>query len=244
MTTPLPEEIDESSWEEACPRADAIRKVLGSNADQTSVADIAYLANELGLSRAFVFRLIKLFRESGTVMSLVDCKQGRPLGHRALDARREEIIQKAIRKYYLKPTRPPVLQFVQDIQTDCTLSGLKSPHRRTVEKRLNDLDLRKRAQRRGEQEILIAATAFPGTLRTSRPLEIDHTKADIFVVDEETRKPIGRPWLTLAMDVYNRMVTGFYLSMDAPSRLSTNLCLLHSVYDKTAWLKERGSLCT
>nr|WP_234896622.1 transposase family protein [Sinorhizobium medicae] len=70
-------------------------------------------------------------------------------------------------------------------------------------------------------------------------VQVDHTKADIFVVDEETRQPIGRPWLTLAMDVCSRMVTGFYLTMDAPSRLSTSLCLLHSVFDKSAWLRER-----
>ncbi len=65
---------------------------------------------------------------------------------------------------------------------------------------------------------------------------MDHTKADVFVVDEETRQPLGRPWLTLAMDVCSRMVTGFYLTMEAPSRLSTSLCLLHSVFDKSAWL--------
>jgi putative transposase len=59
------------------------------------------------------------------------------------------------------------------------------------------------------------------------------------VVDEETREPIGRPWVTLAMDVFSRMVTGFYLTMDAPSRLSTSLCLLHAVFDKSAWLRER-----
>jgi len=38
--------------------------------------------------------------------------------------------------------------------------------------------------------------ATPGELRASQPLEIvqiDHTKADIFVVDEETREPLGRP---------------------------------------------------
>jgi putative transposase len=82
----------------------------------------------------------------------------------------------------------------------------------------------------------------PGEFSASRPLEIvqvDHTKADIFVVDEETRAPIGRPWLTLAMDVYSRMVTGFHLTMEAPSRLSTSLCLLHAIFDKSAWLRER-----
>lgn len=50
---------------------------------------------------------------------------------------------------------------------------------------------------------------------------------------------MGRPWLTLAMDVCSRMVTGFYLTMEASSRPSTSLCLLHSVFDKSAWLRER-----
>jgi putative transposase len=87
-----------------------------------------------------------------------------------------------------------------------------------------------------------AITAVPGSFEFSRPLEvvqIDHTKADIFVVDEKTRLPIGRPWLTLAMDVFSRMATEFYPTMAALSRLSTSLCLLHSVFDKSAWLRER-----
>ena len=41
------------------------------------------------------------------------------------------------------------------------------------------------------------------------------------------------------MDVFSRMATGFYLTMAALSRLSTSLCLLHSVFDKSAWLRER-----
>jgi putative transposase len=44
----------------------------------------------------------------------------------------------------------------------------------------------------------------------------------------------------LAIDIRTRMVTGFYLTMEAPSRLSTSLCLLHSVFDKSAWLRERN----
>lgn len=242
MADPLPEEIDDILWQEACRRAELVRETLKDNTYQTTAADIRFLRDKLGLSRSSVFRLIKQFRENGTTMALVDRKRGRPAGHRALDSQREDMIEKAIRKYYLKPTRPSVSQLVRDIQTDCTVAGLKPPHRRTIETRLNDLDLRQRALRRGEKRLEKKARAVPGKLRASKPLDIvqiDHTKADIFVVDEETRKPIGRPWLTLAMDVFSRMVTGFYLTMEAPSRLSTSLCLLHSVYDKTAWLKER-----
>lgn len=242
MTGPLSNDIDEALWNEACRRADTIRNFLKNNPGRTSAAGIPHLAEELGLSRASVFRLIKLFREGGTAMSLVDRKRGRPVGHRTLDAAREEIIAATIKRYYLKRNRPTVSQLVRDVQTNCISAGLKPPHRRTIMARLEDIDLRQRAKRRGEHKIEKATTAVPGSLNVSRPLQvvqIDHTKADIFVVDEETRQPVGRPWLTLAMDVCSRMVTGFYLSMDAPSRLSTSLCLLHSVFDKTTWLRER-----
>lgn len=242
MTEPLPDEIDDALWDEARRRTAAIRQFLMRDSGQSTAAAVADLASELGLSQASAYRLLKRFRADGTVMSLVETKRGRRTGHRTLDTRREDIIQRAIHKYYLKPTRPSVSQLVRDIQTDCSVAGLKPPHRRTIENRLADLDPRQVAQRRGEQETVKAVTPVPGKLHASRPLEIvqiDHTLADIFVVDEETREPIGRPWLTLAMDVFSRMVTGFYLTMEAPSRLSTSLCLLHSVYDKTTWLKER-----
>lgn len=150
MPDPLPDELDEALWQEACRRADAIRTVLKGSVDQTSAADIADLSEELGLSRASVFRLIKQYRKSGSVISLVDRKRGRPTGHRALDAVREKIIHSAIKKYYLKQTRPTVSQLVRDIRTDCHVVGLKPPHRRTIEARLEDIDLRKRARRRGE----------------------------------------------------------------------------------------------
>ncbi|WP_299870085.1 helix-turn-helix domain-containing protein, partial [uncultured Roseobacter sp.] len=85
MTDPLSDEIDEDLWNEASSRADAIRRFLKDNPGRTSAADIARLADELDLSRASVFRLIKLFRVGGTVASLLERKRGRPVGHRTLD---------------------------------------------------------------------------------------------------------------------------------------------------------------
>ena len=42
MSDPLPGEIDDVLWQEACRRADAIRKVLTCGDQQTSAAEIAY----------------------------------------------------------------------------------------------------------------------------------------------------------------------------------------------------------
>jgi putative transposase len=88
-----------------------------------------------------------------------------------------------------------------------------------------------------------ASTPSPGQFVADRPnavWQIDHTIVDIVVVDEQYRRPIGRPVLTIAIDVCTRMVAGFHIALEAPSSVSVGLCLLHAVYDKTAWLSERG----
>lgn len=242
MPDPFPDEVEQERWDKARRRADAIHEFLRQQPNRATIGDVTDLATELGVSQATAYRLIRLFRKGATVTSLVDRKRGRPKDHRTLDKEREEIIRRTIASFYMKPTRPPFSRLVREVQTNCISVGLGPPNWRTIKVRLESVDIQQRAKRRGETKILKQATATPGELRAARPLEIvqiDHTKADIFVVDEETRLPIGRPWLTLAMDVCSRMVAGFYLTMEAPSRLSTSLCLLHSVFDKSAWLRER-----
>lgn len=54
----------------------------------------------------------------------------------------------------------------------------------------------------------------------SRPFQyvhIDHTQLDIEVVSSRTGKPLGRPWLTLAVDAWSRRIVAFYLTFDVPS---------------------------
>ena len=80
MSDLFPDEIDEPLWEEACRRADAIRGFLRRHTHRTAAGAVAELAAELGLSQATAYRLIKLFRSGGTVLSLVDRKRGRPEG--------------------------------------------------------------------------------------------------------------------------------------------------------------------
>jgi len=58
-------------------------------------------------------------------------------------------------------------------------------------------------------------------------------RAYIIVVDREQRL------LTLAIDVYSRMVVGFCISLDPPGAISTGLCIAHAVLPKEAWLENR-----
>src|SRR5690606_24526593 len=63
-------------------------------------------------------------------------------------------------------------------------------------------------------------------------VEVDHTKLDIFVIDERFGMPIGRPWLTMAIDVYSGLPVGFHLGFDQPSWQSVMACLRHSILPK------------
>ena len=58
--------------------------------------------------------------------------------------------------------------------------------------------------------------------------QVDHTKVDVIVVDEYERRPLGRPWLTLVLDVASRMIAGYYLTFDPPCSTSVALALSHA----------------
>lgn len=78
-----------------------------------------------------------------------------------LDDKREEVISATINAHYLKRNRPTVSQLVREVMTNCISAGLKPPHRRTISARLEDIDLQRRAKRRGEKKIVKATTAAP-----------------------------------------------------------------------------------
>lgn len=64
-------------------------------------------------------------------------------------------------------------------------------------------------------------------------VEVDHTPLDLFIVDERTWLPLGRPTLTMLIDTFSRMPLGYYLSFDGPSALAVVGALRHAVLFKT-----------
>lgn len=67
-------------------------------------------------------------------------------------------------------------------------------------------------------------------------VEIDHTPLDLIVIDKMTMLPLGRPWLTLAIDKHSRMVVGFYISFNPPSSYAVLQCLKQMILPKDEWL--------
>lgn len=196
-----------------------------------------------GVSRSTVYRIIGRFLATRRASSLVPADRGTPRGAKRVDSRVERVIAEQINRVWLKKEKPNMRALIERVHEACRIDGLRLPHRSTIQRRVDELNVLRSARKRGEAALEAAATPSAGNYRADKPNEIwqiDHTIVDMIVVDEETRLPIGRPVLTIAIDLCTRMVAGFYLSLDPPSSVSVGLCLLHAVYDKTLWLQERN----
>lgn len=68
-------------------------------------------------------------------------------------------------------------------------------------------------------------------------VEIDHTPLDLFLIDERTWLPLGRPTLTVALDHYSRMPLGYYLSFGNPSVAAVMGVLRHALLPKSPVLE-------
>lgn len=232
--------IDPEAWAQARHRAE----ILSNLSKHPGDAEVRDALNALGVSRATLFRWLKRFRQDDRTSTLLPRRRGPNAGMQPLDPVVLTIVEQHFRKLYAMRRKPTLTRFQQEVAADCQLQGLQPPSIRRLGRWLkmkDQADLMRRREGAGKSEAVFLAT--PGGLEAAAPLEIlqiDHTKVDVTVVDPVTRLPIGRPTLTLAVDVNTRMAMGFYLSLEAPSLAAVALCLTHAVMDKTAWLTSRG----
>jgi len=224
-------------------RAALLRDLLRQSGWKVTAEVAKAVLAQLGIPRSTLFRAVARFRRTRRASSLLPLKRGTRDGSLLLDPRIERIIEEQIERFWLKKEKPRFSALMERVHDACHVEGLRAPHRKTIKRRIVDLNPLAAARRRGQGALEAASTPSPGQFVADRPnaiWQIDHTIVDIVVVDEQYRRPIGRPVLTIAIDVCTRMVAGFHLALEAPSSVSVGLCLLHAVYDKTAWLSERG----
>ncbi|MFK7945028.1 MAG: Mu transposase C-terminal domain-containing protein [Paracoccaceae bacterium] len=225
-------------------RAIVLRRLRGSEL----VAALEKVAQALGISVRTARRYHDaLVREDGRSSALEPKRRGPKKGSRRLDFEREALIEQRLRELYLKPERSSFLRVVEEIRLECRASGLQPPTRRTVKARLDSLDQREVVRRRlgpkAARERFAAVAGKRGVDRALEIVQIDPTRADIVLVDSIERKPYLRPWVTFAIDVATRMVTGMYVTYEPPSALSNALCIDQSVRERRVLDDEGNVLC-
>ena len=222
---------------------EAVIRPLAEQARLTTT-DIEDAVTRLQLSRSVLYELVRRYRRRPQTSSLLPCKRGRETSVRVLPAEREELLQSCIREFYLTPERPSLAALGREVKRRFAERQLPTPNYRTIVRRVTSVDIRlATAKREGSKRARDKyGPVGVSTLRADLPMDliqIDHTLMDVIVVDREQRLPIGRPWLSLAIDVASRAVAGFSISLECPSALSVALVLTHAVLSKGCWLADR-----
>ena len=70
------------------------------------------------------------------------------------------------------------------------------------------------------------------TARILERVEIDHTPLDLFLVDERTWLPLGRPTLTVALEIHSKFPLGYYITYGSPSAAAVVGALRHAILPK------------
>jgi putative transposase len=231
----------DSEWELASERS----VVLAALAETPgNVEDVDRAAARLRLSRAMVYRLLAKFIRDPTPSALLPSRRGRKTGRHVLGPEIEQVVAHLIRSYYLVAERPKVAQLCRVVQVQCKKLQLSPPSYKTIASRIREIDPAQAVRAREGEKAARSRYRVVGTgLRPRLPLElvqIDHTVVDVVVVDELERRPIGRPWLTVVVDVATRVIMGYHLSLEPPSSTSVALAISHAVLRKDAYLQSLG----
>ncbi|MGZ8219145.1 Mu transposase C-terminal domain-containing protein [Methylomagnum sp.] len=235
--------LPEAAWREARRRAEVIVPLAASA--RLGHAAVDHAATALGLSRRQVYTWVRRYRQGeGLLTDLVPRRSNGGRSQSRLPAATERLITEALEQRYLTRPKPSEAALRREVVRRCRRTGLKPPARNTVRARLDRLDPVRVAGRREGPDAARRLRAVAGaTPEVAAPLDLvqmDHTPVDLIVVDAAGREPLGRPYLTLAIDVFSRAILGFLVALEAPSATSVGLCLAHAAADKRPWLEHRG----
>lgn len=234
-------DVSEADWQEACRREAVLRPLTA--APRLSRQAVADACSRLQLGSSQLYELLRRYRTDPRTTTLVPGSGGMPKGASRLAPEIAATIERCIKRFYLTRQKLTGAALFRAVQHECRKAGLTAPGLNAVRRRVIRRPLVERV--RARQGPAAAAQRFrvvPGSLKATWPLDVlqmDHTLVDLIVVDEVARRPIGRPWLTLAIDVDTRTVAGFLISLDPPCATSVALAVAHAVLPKTAWLAER-----
>lgn len=234
--------LSDKEWQKAQNRYKIIQPILSKRGDLQIIQDIAQSEK---ISVPTLYRWLKMFDDSGLVSALVGKKRMGGKGVSRLSEEKEDIINNIINRVYLNNSRKSIIKTIREIKIACKKQNIDPPHANTVRNRIKNISEETKIRKRlGIQEARYRFEplkgSFPNADYPLAVIQIDHTLVDIILVDEQSRKPLRRPWITLAMDVYSRMVVGFYLSYDSPGALGTGMCISNAILPKEIWMAEIG----
>lgn len=237
--------VPDQDWHEALRRYQMIEPLLAGGAHRRGRSEeVAQIAQEAGVNRATLYRWLARYEETGLVSSLLRPRR-EDYGKTRLKPEVEQLLGEIINSYYLSRQKVSLSELCLEVDRRFREVGLDAPHPNTIRARVALIPdatlMAKRVSHKAARERFAPIKgSFPNADTPLAVVQIDHTPVDLMLVDDVHRLPIGRPFLTLAIDVFSRMVAGFYIGLEAPGAMSVGLCIADAVLEKDTKLASLG----
>jgi len=234
--------VSEEHWKEANEKFKIIEPLLKQT---KTILDVENAAKKAGVHSATIYRWIEQYESTFSIESLLPNTSSGGRGQSRLTDEQEALIKKVIEEHYINKQRKSVSKVHRELKILCLSADIKVPSDNTLRARIKELDKRTVVNSRyGKQKADEQYKPIIGKYKDAKyPLsvvQIDHTKFDLILVDNEHRLPIGRPWVTVAICVYSRVVVGYYICFESPSSTSLGQCLSHAILPKDTFLSMYG----
>ena len=194
-----------------------------------------------------VYRWLLTYRASRCVTRLVP--QHWMKGRKAvIEGDVEDMLLDVVNDVYLKPERLPISkvwwEFKERVESHnrgaAPSAVIDLPSRSSVYRYVERLDPYWVARARYGKSVADMNSRIAATEMQVKGIldrwEIDHTPLDVLVVDPDTGKVIGRPFMTVVLDRASRMVMGYLIHLGAPNTETVLRVLDRAIRPKHEWL--------
>ena len=152
-------------------------------------------ANQIGVHHTTVYKWLSTYRKNRSILALIPKSRGWQKNKPRLPSKLEVLIQETIEKQYLSHQKLSIAEIHSIIEQQCNLLDIHKPHEATVRRKINAISnfvkvKRREGRKAADDQYGKAAYEFPFADFPLSHIQIDHTKMDIEIVDDEHRLSI------------------------------------------------------
>lgn len=212
--------------------------------DRNTKASVQQAADSLGISISSAYKALARYRETGRTDHLPPPTRPGGRGKPRINHRAQQIIEEVIEKVVLTRQGASPRKFYREVKRRLENAGLQVSQSTLADRLSRIPEYRFTKARKGYNETRKTHDPildhYPDVRRPLEVVQIDHWKADIEILSEDRTEVIGRVWITLAIDVFSRMVFGMHVGLDAPSTMTFGMAMINGMTSKDAVASEHG----
>ena len=224
----------------------AFRQYVPLDAPLTAQAVVA-ISTVTGLKERRIRELARRFRDHPVAESLASLPKGPKPGSRRGGPTVLAAIDTLIGEIHLRKAGASMKETARQVRGlliadngDYRFEASEVPSERSIERAIAAISDPVRARTMMGSKTRSAHEPHAGEYLSRGFLDLvqmDHTRADVILVDSVQRKELGRPWVTLLIEVRTRCILGFYVSFGDPSIFRCGRAIANAILPKHSLLQ-------